>query len=333
VEQFAPRADFHALVVQKGDQWVAALPLVSQRMRRLLSAGRTPSNEWALSGELLLDAATGTDDVLGVLVAAMGDLPWQLVWLDIVPIDAPRWKALHRAFGRAGLPTGRGEHERIGRIEIDHDWEGYKRRWSHKHRQQMARAARRLAALGDVQFAVHSQLAPEQVEFWLRRGFEVEDRSWKGEAGSSVLRTPGMFRFLVRQARQLASWGQLELAFLELDGCAVAFNYGMRAKGVYHSYKSGYDPQYAAFSPGNLLRYRVLQRLYAQSDCRAVDFMGPLTAAIWKWKPASYVIGREVVAPRRLLGRVALHAYERWWRRARGLRGKRELGAATRQSG
>jgi CelD/BcsL family acetyltransferase involved in cellulose biosynthesis len=330
VRQFAPRAEFHALAVEDQGQWVAALPLVRRKVARLIDAGTLPLNEWSPSGDLLLDSTVRTDTVLDLLVAALVELPWGLWWLDEVAVDAPRWRAFIAAAARAAIAVHYQEQLRIGRIEIDHDWDAYQHRWSRKHRQQMARHARRLAERGEVRFSLLSQLAPEEVAGWMRLGFEVEDRSWKGPAGTSVLRTPGMLDFFTRQAEELARWGLLELAFLECGGRPVAFSYGQSAKGVYHSLKVGYDPEYAGCSPGQLLRYYLYRRLYGDPPgptgvtpvprWRAIEYITP-SEAHWKWKPTTYSVGRLVIAPRRLLARAALHAYRHYWPFVRRLRG------------
>lgn len=320
VRQFAPRAEFHALAIEDQRRWVAALPLVRRKVARVVDAGALPLNEWSSSGDLLLDATARTETVLDLLVAAIVDLPWQLFWLDEVAVDAPRWKAFLAAVARAAMAAHYQEQGRIGRIEIDHDWDAYKHRWSRKHRQQMARHARRLAERGEVQLRLLSQLAPEEVEGWMRRGFEVEDRSWKGRAGTSVVRTPGMLDFFTRQAEQLARWGQLELAFLECGGQPIAFSYGLRAKGVYHSLKVGYDSRYASYSPGQLLRYYLYRQFFGDPWRRAIDHM-TFSEAHQKWQPTTYCVGRLVIAPRRLLARAVLHAYRHCWPYVRRLRG------------
>ncbi len=310
--QFAPGADFHALVVEHQGQWVAALPLVRRRWGRIVDAGVLPVNQWSSRGELLLDPAAEVDTVLDALVAAIAELPWQLLWLDEVTLNAPGFMALRRAVGRAGMAAEGHRRFQVGRIEIGHHWQVYKQRWSRKHRQQMSRHLRRLQRKGGASFKMYRQLAPQQVEAWMRRGFEVEDRSWKGRAGTSVLRWPGMFDFFVRQAEQLAEWGQLTLSFLEADGRGIAFGYGICAKGVYHSCKGGYDPRYARYSPGQLLRCQMLEALHAEPDCGAIDFLGEMTDAHQKWKPTTYDVGRFTIAPGRMLGRMALSAYKYW---------------------
>ena len=314
VEQFKPQAGFHVLAVADEKRWVAALPLVSGRVGWLIPAGCLPSNPWAPCGELLLDAAADSNAALDVLLTAAGELPWQLLWLNEAVPEAPRWQALLRACQRAAIAAAYHQRFRSGRVAIGRHWDAYQRRLPKTHRQGMGRAAKRLAAEGNVQYEMHSQLEAAEVESWLRTAFEVEDRGWKGEAGTSVLRTPGMFRFFVRQAEQLARWGQLETAALRLDGRMLAFLYGFRAKGVYFAHKISYDPRLAGFSPGQLLFYHVLEQLHYSSGTWALDFMGPLNQALSRWRPETYGIGRVALASRRLVGRAAMYAYKHWRR-------------------
>jgi hypothetical protein len=318
-EQFKPRARFHALVVADQQRWLAALPLVSCRVAKLIPAGVLPSNSWSPCGELLLDGAAEADAALDLLLAETQELPWQLLWLNEAVCEAPRWRRFVHACDRANVPWCYHERFRVGRVEIDRNWDIYQKRLPKNHRQGMARALRRLSYEGDVRFEMRSRLDVDDVEPWLRAAFEVEDHSWKGTAGTSVFRTPGMFRFFVHHAEQLARWGQLETAALRLDGRILAFVYGFRAKGVYFAHKIGYDPRFAAFSPGQLLFNHIFERLHSEGDVRALDFMGPLNQSLSRWRPTTYGLGRLAIAPRRLLGRAAMYAYRHWWRPLRNL--------------
>jgi CelD/BcsL family acetyltransferase involved in cellulose biosynthesis len=168
---------------------------------------------------------------------------------------------------------------------------------------------------------------PDEIEPLLRRGFELEHRGWKGRNASSVLSVPGIFEFLTAQARQLAAWGQLQLTFLERQGEPIAFEYGWSSKGVYHAMKIAYDEAWSKLTPGQLLRWRLFEQLHAEGQCRLVDFMGPGTRATEIWANDRYVLGRLVIAPGRLSGRLALHGYKNWW-----LRWRQPGGAASIQS-
>ena len=240
-----------AVVVRDQERLVAALPLVHTRLYGVLSASTIPSNGWLpTGGGLLLDRETATDDVLDLLVGATASLPRQVLWLDEVALGVPRWQAFWNAVDRAGMPVSFQERYPVGRIEIDHDWEAYQSALvagtSLQHAAGLPEACDpRRTAIRD-SFAIFE---PDEVERQLRRGFEIEDRSWKGEARSSVF-ARGTFAYFVRQAKQLAAWGQLRLAFLTLDARPIAFCYCFAAKGVCHTLKTGLRPRVCRVQSG-----------------------------------------------------------------------------------
>ena len=130
----------------------------------------------------------------------------------------------------------------------------------------------------------------------------------------SVLKNPRMFNYLCAEARQLARRGELQLTFLEHRGQAIAFEYGWNAAGVYGAAKVGYDEAYAKLTPGQLLRYLLLERMFADPAQRLVDFLGPATDATSRWSTGRYRVGRIVAANRGIGGRLAARLYRRWSR-------------------
>jgi len=302
-----PSGSFRALVVEQGGRWVAGLPLVARRGRGPLSIGVLPANEWSDSGDLLLDPNADAPPVLDVLADAFHLLPWPLLRFSDIAIEADHWQQALAALQRAQLPLQFRPEMSPGRIDTSGDWGTCRQGWSRRHRQQMARHERALAARGRVELQVLDQLGPDEVEPWLSIGFDIENRSWKGARGTSVLRSPGMFAFYLGQARALARYGELELALLKLDDRPIAFAYGMCAKGVYRSYKVGYDPEFAPFSPGQLLRYRLLERFFRDERYRGVEYITP-TPAHLRWRPELYPIGRLLVGQRTWLGRCLVAA-------------------------
>jgi CelD/BcsL family acetyltransferase involved in cellulose biosynthesis len=320
IESFAPHSDFRAVVVKDGNRLAAALPLLSTRLYRLLSASAVPANAWLpTGGTLLLDRNLATPQVMDLLLDAIASLPQQVLWLDEVALEQPRWQALWSAAARAGMGISFHERYAAGVIEIGDNWDKYRASWSRGHRYNMGRFCRQLASLGELRFEILSNLDPGEVELHLRRGFEVEHRSWKGAAGSSVL-ARGMFPYFVAQAKQLAAWRQLGLAFLTLDSRPIAFCYGLASKGVYHTFKIAYDPDFAKLSPGSVMCYHTLERLFQDAEYRAVDIIGLLTDAFAHWRPRAYKIGIAMIAPRRMLGRVATYGHKHWWPSLRKLK-------------
>lgn len=322
LERFAARRDFHAFAVEENGRWVAALPLISHRLAGMLSAGVLPCNPWSSSGELLLDPTADAASALDAILDAAANVSWQWLWLNETVVHASRWREFVNACHRADAASASHERYQVAQIEINRDWDSFLKNLSRTHRQATSRSVRRLNDEGNVRFEMHSQLDLSDVKPWLEKVFDVEDRSWKGKIGSSVLRTPGMFEFFLAQAEQLADWGQLEIATLELEGHLLATLYGFSAKNVYYAHKIGYDPRFAHFSPGQVMFWHILEKLHADGRWRAMDCLGPLTEALARWRPATYAVGRIVVAPRRLVGRAAMHAYQNWWPAVRRLRKK-----------
>jgi CelD/BcsL family acetyltransferase involved in cellulose biosynthesis len=309
IEHFAADAEFHAIAVQQDGRWVAALPILRRRIGRLIKAGVLPCNQWSSSGECLLDFSADVKQVLQLLLDALRECNLPLLWLDEAILETARWQVFMRAVADSRLKNVVRPRWQVGRVRIDGDWEACQARWSRKHRQHMAWSARHLARQGDVRLVLLSQLAPDETDLWMQRALEIENLGWKGQGGGSVASVPGMSEFFIRQARQLAAWGQLELAFLQCGGQPIAFCYGQSAKGVFHSAKVGYDPRYARFSPGQLLRYFLLERFYTEPGRAAIDFLGPMTESHAHWRPDTYTVARFAVALSPL-GRMALWAYK-----------------------
>ena len=346
VEHFAPRAKFMAVAVEEDGRLTAALPLLRRKIAHVFRGGAFPCNEWSSSGDLLWAAdvesgyhahacrghdgdmdktshahasvehgtghGTAECPILDLLLSALAKLPISLLWLDEILPESQRWKAFLEECGRQRAKMVLRPRWQAGRVEIGGDWRAYQSSWSRKHRQNMVRCIRQLSHFGKLELRLLSELAPGEAARWMRRGLEIEDLGWKGEAGTSVLKTPGMEAFFLQQAELLAREKQLELAFLESAGRPIAFAYGQSAKGVFHSVKIGYDSSYADYSPGQLLRYFLLERFFNENGRKALDFLGPLTDSHAAWQPRLYTVERLAASLGHAVGKMAVAAYERW---------------------
>ncbi|HEX4149801.1 MAG TPA: GNAT family N-acetyltransferase [Pirellulales bacterium] len=306
IEAFAPQARWFALMVFDGSRPVAAMLLTPRKVRGRLELGSLPINAWCDCGDLLLDPAARTDEAADLLLRAITEqAPWPLVWLDSIALDQSRWQLLAAAARRAELGVHLQSECEVGRVALPADWRQYEASWSANHRRQMRRAERRALADGRLELRTYANPSCEQLHHLLEQGFDIEHRSWKGAAGTSVLQNEILTDFLTRQSEQLAAWHQLLLVFLEHNGRAIAFELGHMAKGIYFSTKVGYDPAYAAYTPGQLLRLLWLRQLQAGTydSIHTVDFWGPLSEATAKWSNQRYRAGRMVIAMPGLAGR------------------------------
>lgn len=297
LESFAV-ADSISLYAVMSDEGrlLAALPLVA-RCFHGVPVRELPVNAWADSGRLLCDPAA---DGLGVLSSLFDEaMRWPAAWLGFSSTEAQSgpWPEVIDMARAQGCVVHQSNPIDIGLVDIDRDWPAYEASLSRNLRQQMHKMVRKAARAGDLTLRVLDRLEPDEVEPWMRSGFEIEDRSWKGATGTSVLRTEGMFEFFVRQARALCAEGMLHLTFAEISGRPIAFEYGHLARGVYYSPKVGYDPAYAQYCPGQLLRWLLFERFHTRQNVQCVDFSGPLAAATARWITRKYRVESVRIVP------------------------------------
>lgn len=310
VEHFAPDAEFRAILVWDGEQLAAALPLVSTRVKKVIQAGGGVFNSWSPNGDLLLDESADYAAALDELVAAIDDLPWPMIWLDEVAIESTRWMEFTKAAQRRNLVVDVSEKHTVGLMSTQGDWEQFRQRWSKSLRKHIGRQIRNLEKLPGYSYRIESPRCPKRAIELMRIGFEVEDKSWKGENGSSVLKSPGMEEFYYRQGAELAEQGCLALAFLSCDEGPISYEYSWKCKGVFHSFKVGYDPAYHKQSPGQALMHNVLQECFGDDDISLLNCMGPMSPALRSWRPDEFKIGRIVTAPKSLLGKALVYGYK-----------------------
>ncbi len=115
----------------------------------------------------------------------------------------------------------------------------------------------------------------------LREALRLEAAAWKGAAGTAIDCDPRLVRFYGALARIFARRGRLSIAFLRAQGRRIAAQIALEDATTYHLLKTGYDPEFAHFGPGQLL----VRETAAEAERRGLvryDLMG--TATSWKAK-------------------------------------------------
>src|SRR5688572_20527985 len=115
METLAPQQPFHALAIEQDGRYLAALPLVETRLKRVLKAGRLPCNEWSSAGELLLDPSAPAS-VIDRLIDGVVELRWPLVWFDGVPLGQSHWQQFLEGLERRAIAYKRHERFKIGLV-------------------------------------------------------------------------------------------------------------------------------------------------------------------------------------------------------------------------
>ncbi len=297
IETFAPRLPCRALVVRRAGRWVAALPLVARRLRGLAPCWEQLYSDWTPTPQLLIDAEHADDPELYAAIARGLHGSWRPL-LHLVELKSGSTsERLVAALAGAGLKCDTAMRYEIGQLNLrgqhaPENWTAYQKQLSGNFRRKIGKMLRRAESLGGVELQVVQPTSPEEVDPWLTAGFEIEDRSWKGKAGCSALRVPGMVEFYRRQAELLAGRRELTLLFLVHRGQQIAFQYGWHAGRTYYSPKIGYDEEFSSLSPGHLLMHLWIERMFAQDQYDTFDFAGPVSESTSGWITNTYRIER-----------------------------------------
>ncbi len=173
--------------------------------------------------------------------------------------------------------------ERSPYVDVSGSFEDYLGTLDRHHVKETARRRRRLEAEGTVEFAVED--GRERLDELLAEGWPVEASGWKRETGTAIDSRPDTLAFYTEIARWAAGRGILRLAFLRLDGRAIAFELALEEGGVYAILKGGFDVELRKFGPGGLITHDQLQRAFELGLTR-YEFLGTVEPYKTVWTPA-----------------------------------------------
>lgn len=181
--------------------------------------------------------------------------------LGFVDADGIGLEALRSAARSAGHRQIVGIQARAPYVRCRPSLAEHRASLSRNLRHDAERRLRRLCELGAVSVEVAD--GGERLGELLDEAFRVERLGWKGARGTAIASRPEVRGFYTDVARWAAASGWLRLAFLRLDGRAIAVQFDLEAGATYYSLKIGYDPAYERFAPGKLLAYAMVARAVA----------------------------------------------------------------------
>jgi len=190
-------------------------------------------------------------------------------------VRAAALEARYRLLERVG--------ERSPYVDVAGSFEDHLATLDRHHVKETLRRRRRLEGEGTVEFTVED--GRERLDELLAEGWPVEASGWKRESGTAIDSRPETLAFYTEIARWAAERGILRLAFLRLDGRAIAFELALEANGVYAILKGGFDVELRKFGPGGLITYEQLSRAF-ELGLRRYELLGTDEPYKTVWTPA-----------------------------------------------
>lgn len=260
--------------VRRGAALVAALPVIV-RARSITTAA-----DWHVPEiEAVWADARALDDLASFFVEGRGRATG-----DFVPAGGPTAAALLEAFGRAGFRLRARPRLSSPYVDFGDGWDAFADSLSTKKWRELRRRRRRLEEEGEVVFDTGD--GATDLDHRLGEGFAVEGSGWKADRGTAVASDRQVGRFYRAVARWAASEGMLRLSFLRVDGRAIAFDLAVVDGEREWLLKTGFDPDWAKFSPGSLLRAEALRTAFDDKVLR-YEFAGASEPWKMEWTTAT----------------------------------------------
>lgn len=187
--------------------------------------------------------------------------------------DTPFLVALKRAYRGRGLVIARPLPARAcPSIALDPSWIEPESHFTARRRSDFRRMQRTAEKIGRVEIEILTPRADAAAAL-LDEAIEIEHRSWKSRAGTSLAENEQQARFIRRYGALACDAGILRLCFLRIDGRAIAMQIALETEGRFWLLKIGYDEAFKRCSPGNLLLRETISYA-ARSGLKSYEFLG-----------------------------------------------------------
>jgi|SRR5947209_5053233 len=265
------------------------------------------------------------DDALASIVRFLVTRPRRRLDLTMLDEREPWLAALASAAQSADRPTVERRIARQPYVDVSGDLDAYCDALPRKQVKELGRLERRMRDLGEPALTVTD--GGDGLDAALADGFRLEASGWKRKGGEAIESTPALRSFYTDVARWAAERGWLRLAFLEIDGRRVAFDYCIEAGADLFVLKGGFDPEFRRVAPGVMLTWSMLKQAFG-TDVACYELLGDVDAYKMSWTDRTRAMWRVQVFGSGLLGKAERLA----WSRGRPL-AKRALEVASDESG
>jgi CelD/BcsL family acetyltransferase involved in cellulose biosynthesis len=248
------------VVARMGRQVVGLLPLYVERHRR--AGGLFEARKLRQIG---VGGDTSPDDLGGLFVPehereathaivrylARECRKWDMLdWSDLAP-GTPLADTLQTELRAEGLRVNCVRSDPITFGRLPGCWDAYRRSLSRNRREVMSRKRRKFEALAGACCRLIE--GPTEVDAAFDRLAELHRLRWSSRTERPAFSTAQYMGFHRELMRALVPHGRLCLLELELGGRSIAMLYGLRYKGRFCLFQTGFDPAYAQHSPGDVL--------------------------------------------------------------------------------
>ncbi len=256
------------------------------------------ANPFGPLGTPLIDgeeAAESVDNFLQALIDPHHKLPSILV-LPEMRLSGPAAQLIKAVAMSRNLSIEETEKHDRPMLESLLDGEAYlKNAISAKHLREVSRQWRRLEEKGELTYNIARQ--PKEVRARMEEFLALEASGWKGKERSAMINDRYRAAFAREAVHNLAENDGVRIHTLDLDGEAIASMIVFVTSGEAYTWKTAYNEDFAAYSPGRLLLIKITDwnlddaNIIRTDSCAVPDH--PIMSRFWteRVKMGSLVIG------------------------------------------
>ena len=271
------------MVVRAGHRILALAPLMLETARMYGVPVRRVQflhNDHTPKADVIVADAERMDEAYTALWNTLHDgrAHWDVLQLSQLQSDSPTHHQLARLAAAGSYPTTLWPSDRSPYLELRNDWNAYLGGRHAKLKQTLRNRLNRLTrGFGEPSLEVIGDRSA--IRNTRDDALKLEASGWKRRAGTAICSDPQVLRFYTLLADRAAASGWLRLLFLKVNGRRIATSYASRYHDRLSFFKTGYDPEFAAYAPFKLLTYFAIREGFSDG-LREVDFLGD--AEPWK---------------------------------------------------
>lgn len=273
-DAFGEAGSLMVLVVRRHGQVIGIAPLVRRertmygmhvRTVETLRNSHSPRSDFILSTH----PTPACGAILQHLIEQQST--WDLLELAQFPETSVAYSELRRIARFSGLLSGAEDFGGSPYVERPTDWASYLRSLPAKHRSNLRNRRARLERIGPL--ALETVSGGPGLSQAIEDAFRLESSGWKRGTRSAISSEHATESFYTTFARRAAASGWLRLQFLTVGDRRIAAIYALRYLGRHHVLKLGYNPEFASYSPGQLLCLLAFEHAFAEGAVE-VDLLG-----------------------------------------------------------
>src|SRR5579859_611416 len=284
---FAKDKELETPVFSNADgEIVAIVPLYSDcvqttrpfRVRRLRLVG--DGSEDSDNLDLIVRGGYETPFTQAFLSWLESNPHWSICELNTLPLDSTSLPPLISELQGRRWTLRRLERPR-SRIALPATWESYlNQTLSKKEKTKIGYYTNRLMKRFRVSIVKCDQV--QALPASLAILFGLHQKRWQSKGKPGAFASAPRCELYYEMGASFVERGWLEFWILQLEGKAVAAQYGFRYRHVVYSLQEGFDPEYSSDRVGYVLRAHVLKTLIGQG-VRYYDFLGEEDPSKNRW--------------------------------------------------